>query len=43
MPAGLHIVALAHIYGLDLPFAAAAIAWTTTVSVPILLVASVIV
>ena len=43
MPAGLHIVALAHIYGLDLSFAAGAIAWTTTVSVPILLVASVIV
>jgi predicted permease len=43
MPAGLHIVVLAHIYGLDVPFAAGAIAWTTTVSVPILLVASVIV
>jgi predicted permease len=43
MPAGLHIVALAHIYGLDLPFAAGAIAWTTMVSVPILLVVSVIV
>ena len=43
MPAGLHIVALAHIYGLDLPFAASAIAWTTTVSVPVLLAVSVIV
>ena len=43
MPAGLHIVVLAHIYGLDVPFAAGAIAWTTMVAVPILLVASVIV
>jgi predicted permease len=43
MPAGLHIVALAHIYGLDLPLAASAIAWTTLVSVPVLLVVSVIV
>jgi malate permease and related proteins len=43
MPAGLHIVVLAHIYGLDVPFAAGAIVWTTMVSVPILLVASVIV
>ena len=42
MPAGLHIVVLAHIYGLDVPFAAGAIVWTTMVSVPILLVASVI-
>lgn len=31
MPAGLHIVALSHAYGLDLPFAASAIVWTTTV------------
>jgi hypothetical protein len=43
IPAGLHIVVLAHIYGLDVPFAAGAIVWTTMVSVPILLVASVIV
>jgi hypothetical protein len=43
MPAGLHIVVLAHVYGLDVPFAAAAIVWTTMVSVPVLLVASVIV
>ena len=43
MPAGLHIVVLAHVYGLDVPFAAGAIVWTTMVSVPILLVASVIV
>jgi predicted permease len=42
MPAGLHIVVLAHIYGLDIGFAASAIAWTTMVAVPILLVASVI-
>ena len=31
MPAGLHIVMLAHAYGLDLPFAAGAIVWTTAV------------
>jgi predicted permease len=43
MPAGLHIVVLAHIYGLDVPFAAGAIVWTTMVAVPILLAASVIV
>ena len=43
MPAGLHIVVLAHVYGLDVPFAAAAIVWTTMISVPVLLVASVIV
>ena len=43
MPAGLHIVVLAHVYGLDVPFAAGAIVWTTMISVPILLVASVIV
>jgi malate permease and related proteins len=43
MPAGLHIVVLAHIYGLDVGFAASAIVWTTMVSVPVLLVASVIV
>ena len=43
MPAGLHIVVLAHIYGLDVPFAAGAIVWTTMVSVPVLLVLSVIV
>ena len=43
MPVGLHIVVLAHVYGLDVPFAAGAIVWTTMVSVPILLVASVIV
>jgi predicted permease len=42
MPAGLHIVVLAHIYGLDIGFAAGAIAWTTMVAVPILLIASVI-
>jgi predicted permease len=43
MPAGLYIVSLAHVYGLDLPFAAGAIAWTTVVSVPFLLAISVIV
>jgi predicted permease len=43
MPAGLHIVVLAHVYGLDVPFAAGAIVWTTMISIPILLVASVIV
>jgi predicted permease len=43
MPAGLHIVILAHVYGLDVPFAAGLIVWTTMVTVPILLVASVIV
>jgi malate permease and related proteins len=43
MPAGLHIVVLAHIYGLDVPYAAGAIVWTTMVAVPVLLVASVIV
>ena len=42
-PPGLHIVVLAHVYGLDVPFAAGAIVWTTMVSVPVLLVASVIV
>jgi len=42
MPAGLHIVVLAHIYGLDVPYAAGAIVWTTMVTVPVLLVASVI-
>ena len=43
MPAGLHIVVLAHVYGLDIPFAAGLIVWTTMITVPILLVASVIV
>jgi predicted permease len=43
MPAGLHIVVLAHVYGLDVPYAASAIVWTTMVAVPLLLVASVIV
>lgn len=43
MPAGLHIVVLAHAYGLDIPLAASAIVWTTMVAVPVLLVASVIV
>ncbi len=43
MPAGLHIVVLAHVYGLDVPFAAGLIVWTTMVTVPVLLVASVIV
>jgi predicted permease len=32
MPAGLHIVALAHAYGLDLGLAAGAIVWTTIVA-----------
>jgi predicted permease len=32
MPAGLHSVALAHAYGLDLPLAAGAIVWTTMVA-----------
>ena len=43
MPAGLHIVALSHAYGLDLPFAASAIVWTTMVALPILLVAGAVV
>ena len=43
MPAGLHIVVLAHVYGLDIPFAAGLIVWTTMITVPVLLVASVIV
>jgi predicted permease len=43
MPAGLHIVVLAHVYGLDIPYAAGAIVWTTMIAVPLLLVASVIV
>jgi predicted permease len=43
MPAGLHIVVLAHAYGLDITLAASAIVWTTMVSVAVLLVASVIV
>jgi predicted permease len=43
IPAGLHIVVLAHIYGLDVPFAAGAITWTTMVAVPVLLVASILV
>jgi predicted permease len=43
IPAGLHIVVLAHIYGLDIGLAAGVIAWTTLVSIPILLAASVIV
>jgi malate permease and related proteins len=43
MPAGLHIVVLAHVYGLDVPYAAGAIVWTTMVAVPVLLVASFIV
>ena len=42
IPAGLHIVVLAHIYGLDVPFSVGAIVWTTMVAVPILLVVSVI-
>jgi predicted permease len=43
MPAGLHIVALAHAYGLDLSFAASAIVWTTMVALPVLLVAAMMV
>jgi predicted permease len=43
IPAGLHIVVLAHIYGLDIGLSAGVIAWTTLVSIPVLLVASVIV
>jgi predicted permease len=43
MPAGLHIVALAHAYGLDLPFAAGAIVWTTMVALPVVLVAAMVV
>lgn len=43
MPAGLHIVVLAHVYGLDVPFAAGAIVWTTMISVPVLLAASLVV
>jgi malate permease and related proteins len=42
MPAGLHIVALAHTYGLDLAFAASAIVWTTMIAVPVLLVVAII-
>ena len=40
MPAGLHIVVLAHVYGLDVPFAASTIVWTTMVAIPLILVAS---
>jgi predicted permease len=43
MPAGLHIVALAHAYGLDLAFAASAIVWTTMIAVPVLLVVAIMV
>jgi predicted permease len=43
MPAGLHIVALAHTYGLDVSYAASAIVWTTTIALPVLLVVAVIV
>jgi len=43
MPAGLHIVVLAHVYGLDIPYAASAIVWTTMVAVPLLLIGSFIV
>jgi predicted permease len=43
MPAGLHIVVLAHAYGLDVPFSAGAIVWTTMVSVPLLLAASLVI
>jgi predicted permease len=43
MPAGLHIVALAHTYGLDLSYAASAIVWTTMIAVPVLLVVAIIV
>lgn len=42
MPAGPHIVVLAHVYGLDVPFAAGAIVWTTMISVPVLLAASLV-
>jgi len=40
MPAGLYIVSLAHVYGLDVSYAAAAIVWTTIVAVPVILVAA---
>jgi malate permease and related proteins len=43
MPAGLHIVVLAHVYGLDVPFSAGAIVWTTMVSVPLLFAASLVI
>jgi predicted permease len=43
MPAGLHIVALAHTYGLDVSFAASAISWTTMIAVPVLLAVAIIV
>jgi malate permease and related proteins len=43
MPAGLHIVVLAHVYGLDVPFSASAIVWTTMVSVPLLFAASLVI
>jgi predicted permease len=43
MPAGLHIVALAHTYGLDLSYAASAIVWTTMIAVPVLLVVAIMV
>jgi predicted permease len=42
MPAGLHIVAIAHTYGLDVPYAAAAIVWTTMVAVPVVLAVSLV-
>ncbi len=40
MPAGLHIVVLAHVYGLDVPFAASSIVWTTMIALPLVLVGS---
>jgi predicted permease len=40
MPAGLHILVLAHVYGMDVPFAASSIVWTTMVAVPLVLAGS---
>jgi predicted permease len=42
MPAGLYIVSLAHVYGLDVSFAASAIVWTTMLAVPVILVGALI-
>jgi predicted permease len=41
MPAGLYIVSLAHVYGLDVGYAASAIVWTTMIAVPVLLVVAI--
>jgi predicted permease len=42
MPAGLNSLIVAHEYGLDLAFAAGAIAWGTAIVVPTALVVSIL-